>query len=190
MRHLNIAFLFILMFFSFLLGCAPDRMNIKDTQSYLRNDKNGICKVIQKNGLRLEAFILRPELVFNTTTKKNTQDSLRYFLLSFSKDGKEALPQVANPNQYANILNNLSFNVAQYCRVIENGRDTLNVNNSSFLNTYGTSASNSLLVVFHSSNPLTECTLELDEIGFGIGQHKMEFKKKDIEKFYNIEITQ
>lgn len=182
--------LLLIIGFSFLFGCRKDEMSRKELKEYMRSDKNGVKQIKEYNGIKAEAFLIRPELIGDLYKRNpNTLDSLRYFMISFSKDGREALPQAGDIDKYSQLLNNLSFPSAQKCYVIEGNNDTLQIVNSSFSNTYGTGPSNNLLLVFKSKKIQSDCRLILEEIGFGFGKMKFGFKKKDIENFYSIHLT-
>lgn len=162
-------------------------MDKQQLQQYLRNEKNGVKKIISyPSGLKMEVYLLRPELVYGKREMANKLDSIRYFMISFSKNDQEALLQAGGVNAYSQLIENLSFNAAQFCRLIVDKKDTVQMENTSFSNLYGTASSNSLLVTFKTKLPETQYELDLDELGFNIGDTKVIFQKKDINQFNNI----
>lgn len=165
-------------------------MNKKDLLSYVRNESNGLKKTVEtKGGIKVEVFALRRELLsIKDDQRISIKDSLVYFMVSFSAEGKEALSQVGNFDQYAQLINSLSFNPGQYCKLISD-RDTLDLVNSYFLNTYGTSSSNNLLVVFKKKDQHADYELVLSDLGFGTSRLKFLFRRKDIEKLQHINVT-
>ena len=107
-------------------------------------------------------------------------------MISFSKNDQEALLQAGGMNAYSQLIENLSFNAAQFCRLIVDKKDTVQLENASFSNLYGTASSNSLLITFKTKLPETQYQLDLDELGFNVGDTKVIFQEKDINQFNNI----
>lgn len=175
-----------------LFGCTEKEMNRKELQVFLQNEKNGVKKVFDnKDGLKIEVYALRPELVFPANGKSTlgkSGDSLIYFMVSFSKDGKEALAQSESFDQYAGLLRNLSFNAGDYCFLIKDNKDTLALNNSYFSNTYGTGAANNLYLVYNNKTEVADYKLVLTEFGFGIGKREFVFEQRNINKFNKIHV--
>jgi hypothetical protein len=164
-------------------------MNREQLRAYIYDDSNGLKKVFQdKNGLLFEAYLIRKELIESGKFKENAtaNDSLAYFMLSFSRNGRELLGQGNDFGTYATLINNLSFNAAAYCQLLVNEKDTLKLNNSSFVNTFGTASANNLLLVFKTKKSVTDYTLLFEDIGFGTGNQKFLFRKKDIQHLNHI----
>lgn len=164
-------------------------MGREQLRSYINDDSNGLKKVYQdKNGLLFETYLIRKELIESSKIKDNayTTDSVAYFMLSFSRNGRELLGQGNDFGTYATLINNLSFNAAAYCQLLVNEKDTIKLNNSSFVNTFGTASANNLLLVFKTPKPVTDYTLLFEDIGFGTGNQKFLFLKKDIQHLNNI----
>ncbi|WPU99894.1 hypothetical protein SNE26_28195 [Mucilaginibacter sp. cycad4] len=180
--------LFLPVTFMVLISCSPKQMNEQELRKYMLDEKNGVKKeIVDANQLKLEVYLVRSELI-NDKKKEDKKDSLRYFMLAFSKNDREALAQYAGQNNYAQLVENLSFNAAKYCRLIINKKDTVQVSNYSFINNYGTSPSNNLLLVFDAPLPESEYELDVDDPGFDISDSKFIFKKTDIKTYYNIKL--
>lgn len=185
MRNYNY-FLFSILFF---ISCTSDIMTKRDLLAYVKDEDNNLKKTIKTfNGVNVEVFVLRRELL--PTFEKKSQlinDSLAYFMVSFSNRGKEALSQVGNFDQYAQLINNLSFSAGDYC-TLKSERDTLDMVNSYFLNTYGTSSANNVLMVYKKKNHQSDYELIVSDPGFGTGPMKFLFREKDIEKLNKIKV--
>ncbi|NQX37565.1 hypothetical protein SAMN05421820_103446 [Pedobacter steynii] len=173
-------------------SCTNKELTRKELLSYVQNEDHGLKKVIDgKDGFKIEAYVLKKELLLNYVNRKKSSfdgDSLSYFMLSFSNKGREALGQTVDFDRYAQLVSNLSFNAKQYCVLTSRG-DTADLVNSYFMNTYGTGASNNLLIVFKKMEKYSDLELIVSEIGFGEGDKKFLFKKRDIERFNSIKVT-
>jgi len=163
-------------------------MTNKELSQYIHKEKNGVYKELTTaNGIKTEIYMIRPELVYiQPGMKMVSNDSLKYFLISYSKGGREALPQYAGTGSYAALVDNLSFGASKYCRLVLDHKDTIQVNNAQFNNAYGTAPSNTWLLVFKAGLPKDEYELNIDEFGFNTGNTKVVFQKNDIEQLNNI----
>lgn len=164
-------------------------MNCEQLRAYINDESNGLKKVYtDKDGLLFETYLIRKELMEPANVKEgaSTNDSLVYFMLSFSRNGRELLGQGNDFATYATLINNLSFNPAAYCQLLVNEKDTLKLNNSNFVNTFGTASANNLLLVFKITKPVADYTLLFEDIGFGTGNQKFLFRKKDIQRLNHI----
>lgn len=164
-------------------------MNREQLQNYLHDEENGVKKTINhRSGLKMEVYALRPELIYGKTKPVNKLDSLQYFMISFSKENREALLQAGAMNTYSKLVENLSYNTSQFCRLIVDKKDTVQLENSTFSNEFGTSPANSLLLIFKTKLPESQYELDLDELGFNIGDTKVVFQKKDLDQFTHINL--
>ncbi len=184
-----IAYFLTLFTIMVLISCSPKHMNKEELRKYMQDEKNGVKKeIVDAGGLKLDVYLVRSELI-SDQKKEDKKDSLRYFMLAFSKNNREALAQYAGEDNYAQLVENLSFNAARYCRLIINKKDTVQVSNYSFTNNYGTSSSNNLLLVFNAPLPESEYELDVDDPGFNMPDSKFIFKKADINTYHNIKIN-
>ncbi|MBS7566480.1 hypothetical protein KHS38_18895 [Mucilaginibacter sp. Bleaf8] len=161
-------------------------MSQKELSAYIKDTGNSLTyHISNRDSFEMAVSVIRPELLGK---KIQSVQNARYFLLSFSRHGREALSQVGNINKYAQLNNNLSFNLPQYCRLIVDRKDTVRLANYAFNNTYGLAASNNILLVFQLPAAKKNYMLTIDEIGFGLGQQKFEFDRTKVDNLYQISI--
>lgn len=175
----------------FLVACWHKKMDRQHLNQYVRDEDNGLRKRDSSaNGIKIDVMLIRPELLFDGLKNKiKISDSLKYFLISFNKNQREALLQASSQSTYSTLVENLSLEVTKYCRLIVDKKDTIPVNNYSFSNGYGTASANYLLLIFKAPMPQKGYELELDELGLNIGNRKYTFKEEDITNLNNIKIN-
>jgi len=183
--------LWLLFLIFFLAACRPKQMDRQHLNQYVRDEGNGLRKRDSStNGIKIDVMMIRPELLFDgSKNMKKISDSLRYFMISFNKNDREALLQAGDQSTYSTLVENLSLAVTKYCRLIVDKKDTIQINNYSFSNGYGTAPANNLLLIFKAPTPQKEYDLELDELGLNIGTRKYTFKEEDITNLDNIKIN-
>ena len=107
-----------------------------------------------------------------------------YFILSLSKDGKEALHQVeGGMEQYSELVQTLSFRMNEYVTLTTSAQDTIPVGDFMLNRTYGLSRSTDLLFVFNKEKAKEKDWVQfnLNEFGLGVGSQRFRFKTKDLE---------
>lgn len=182
--------LFLLFFAMVIIACKPKEMTKDEIRTYIQDTDNGIKKeYADSSGLKMEAYLIRRELIYDTTQPAKQPDSLKYLMVAFSKKGREALASSVRADNYLELVQNLSFGAGKYCRLIVNQKDTLQVSNYSFSNNYGTSPANNLLLIFNAPTINSDLQLDVDELGFNTGDAHFIFKQSDIKNFYNIKVN-
>jgi hypothetical protein len=106
-----------------------------------------------------------------------------YFIVSLSRDNKEALHQVNSRVDYSELVQTMSFRMPQYVTLTTTKQDTIPVGDFMLNRTYGLSASTELLFVFSRTKAKGNSWVQfnLNEFGLGIGNQRFRFKTKDLE---------
>src|SRR5690606_32405947 len=115
-----------------------------------------------------------------------------YFRLKFSKNGKEAIRHLGNFNDYSKMVQVLSFQMNQYINLTTSPqRDTVELSDYMFDQTYGMSDGSNLLLCF-DKNKVQESDffdINIEECGFGIGALKFRIRKSDIAKMPRLDYS-
>jgi hypothetical protein len=190
----------LLLFVLFLFVACSSRKAIlsKDELVKYINEKNSGLKQEQVvNGIKisvsyepaslliakeLEAGRAMDSVLFHSLEKK--YDNSYYFFLKFSKDGKEAIRQLGNFKRYSDMLQVLAFDMHQFVNLTTPQRDTLELSDYYFDQTYGMSDGNSLLLSFDKSKiqRVSQVQVNIGECGFGTGMLKFSFDKEEIDR--------
>lgn len=107
-----------------------------------------------------------------------------YFLLKFSKNNKELIRQLGSFSQYSDMVQVLSFQMHQFVNLTTPARDTVEMSDYAFEQTYGMSNANTLLLAFPKEkiDRSDKIDVNLAECGFGIGSLKFNFDKKNLDQ--------
>lgn len=108
-----------------------------------------------------------------------------YFRLKFSKNGREAVRQLGGFNNYSKMVQVLSFQMNRYVNLITSPqRDTVELSDYLFDQTYGMSDGSNLLLCFDKGKVKESdfFDINIDECGFGTGLLKFRIRKSDIAK--------
>jgi hypothetical protein len=107
-----------------------------------------------------------------------------YFILSFSKAGKEALHQMDSFGQYSELVQRLSFRLPEFANMTTAAQDTIPVADFILNRTYGLASSTDLLVVFNKEKALGSQWVQfnLNEFGMNTGNARFRFRTRDLEK--------
>ena len=183
----------ILASLTFMASCREKSVSMQELQEYVTDPDNGLKKSVESKGMLVDVVYRPTDLViaqqilsFNSDTSlvselRKRYSKYHYFILSFSKGGKEALHQQGDQNVYSNLLQTLAFRMDQYAG-LTGGGDTLDVADFQMDRTFGTAQATNLIVAFEKS-PVTrenDIRFHLKEFGLGIGNHVFDFKAKDI----------
>jgi hypothetical protein len=127
-----------------------------------------------------------------TTPDAATVNSLRqkyskyyYFVLSLSKDNKEALlPAKGALEQYSGMVNTLSFRMKEFVTLTTSQSDTIPVADFVLDRTYGLRPSTDLLFVFSNerSHGKDWVQFNLNELGLGVSDQRFRFKTEDLDE--------
>jgi len=182
-----------------LVSCAQTqgKLSKPELTQYISNKKNGLVKEQEVNGTKVR-LSYQPACMLVTqeldTEKKSDSVAIKkleekysrhyYFLLRFSKNGKEAIRQLGSFSSYSDMVQVLSFQMGQFVNLTTPKRDTVQLADYLFDQTYGMSDANTVLLSFEKEKIESSKSLEINigECGFGTGALKFVLDKKDIDK--------
>ncbi|MEM1405263.1 MAG: hypothetical protein AAGG59_00700 [Bacteroidota bacterium] len=152
------------------------------TVSYKPND---LLIAQELGGEEAKSFIQLTEL------RKKYQD-YEYFILSLSKENKEALYKAGGGyDQFSDLVQTLSFRMGNYVNMTTSGSDTIEVADYVFPRTYGMGAATNLMFVFNKKNAEDDEWMQfnLKEFGMGLGNKTFRFRRADLEHVPKIDFT-
>lgn len=180
--------------------CKPKEVSFEELRAYAANTENGLRKSETASGILVEVqyrptdLWVRQELgespadtaSINRLRRKYSQYD--YYIVSLSRDGREALTPRGDMAHYSELVQVLSFRMGEYITMTTDKGDTISVSDTNLGRTYGMGQSTDLLVVF-SRRGTERCTwvqLNLNEFGLGTGNQRFRFLARDLRKVPNI----
>lgn len=137
-------------------GCKTSLETKNDILSYINDEKNGLSKSSQGNGIDFKVSFLPWQVQtldknqlssFIDEKSKSSFKTKYYFLISFSRGDKELLRQL-NANEYSELVQVLAFRMSEFVKIkLSNGK-VIEPLSCLFQQTYGLSKANQLLVIF------------------------------------------
>lgn len=178
-------------------GCNPEYLDSEeDLQAYVLDEGNDLIQKKQSKGYDVQVVYRPTDLLILQETGGNTAvgaaqlrqllDKYKdqyYFILSFSKDNKEALYKMdAGYGHFSDMVQKLSFGMHEHINLTTSGRDTIYVADYVFPRTYGMGSSTSLLFAFEKEKAKDDDWIQfnLSEFGMGLGRQTFRFNKKDM----------
>lgn len=176
------------------VSCKPEYLSPKELEAYVAEEDHG-CTKSASIGETTIAVTYRPTdlLVFQETGEEQVDakklEELRqkysryyYFILSLSHNNKEALHQTGG-EQYSELVETLSFRMANYVTLTTAASDTIPVGDSMLNRTFGMSASTDVLFVFSREKAKEQKWIQfnLNEFGMGVGNQRFRFSTEDLE---------
>ncbi len=192
--------------FSLLIGgitmlCAcsgsPKAMSRVELIKFLGDKDHGLSQEQEVNGIQVKvsyqpsSLLAAQELNNERLPAASVIDSVEkkykknyYFLLKFTKDGREAIRQLGDFSRYSDMVQVLSFQMARFVNVTTPAKDTVSLTDFLFDQTYGMSDGNTVLLCFDKEKLQNKKEIEVNiaECGFGTGSLKFHFDQKDIER--------
>ncbi len=119
---------------------------------------------------------------------RSKYDPYYYFVLSLSKNNKEALQVNGNFGQYSELVQTLSFRMNSFVNLTTASKDTIPTADFILNRTYGLSNATSLLFVFNRAKAKGKewVQFNLNEFGLGIGNQRFRFKTDDLQNVPSI----
>jgi len=190
---------FIIVFFLMVLTrCGtPEFLSPAELNNFILEPKNGLVKTVEVNGYRIDVTFRPTDLwvhqelgensmPFNEIEKlREKYDHYYYFILSLSRNNKEALHQVSEGmGKYSELVQVLSFRMPEYTTLTTAAYDTIPVADFMLNRTYGFNASTDLLFVFNREKAQGQSWVQfnLNEFGLGVGNHRFRFSNKDLDR--------
>lgn len=179
-----------------LYSCGPKEISKEELQSYILDEDNGLRKSAEFNGTNISVTYRPTDLwvdqeVGDKIVDKASIDSLRgkyssyyYFIVSLSRNNKEALHQVASMSEYSEIVQTMSFRMPEHVTLTTTKQDTIPVGDFMLNRTYGLSSSTDILFAFNreKANGNSWVQFNLNEFGLGLGNQGFRFSIKDFEQ--------
>lgn len=182
----------------FLIACSPKEVDsVEELNRYLLDPEHHLSQKSEINGYSITVTYKPTDLLVHQeigeeTIERPGLDSLQakysnyhYFILSLSKNNKEALHQVeGGMDQYSELVQTLSFRMPSYVTLTTSAQDTIPVGDFIMNRTYGLSQSTDLLFVFSKAKSKDKEWLQfnLNEFGLGTGNQRFKFLTKDVER--------
>ncbi|HEY4205205.1 MAG TPA: hypothetical protein VGM31_00260 [Puia sp.] len=115
-------------------------------------------------------------------TLENKYKGQYYFKLYLSKNNKEIIRQLGGMGPYSDMVEILSFRLGEFVNATTEKRDTVSLADYAFEQDYGLSPANTLLLAFPKKdfNASDRITVNIGELGLGIGALQFDFKKGDL----------
>ncbi|WP_407428911.1 hypothetical protein [Arcticibacter sp.] len=117
----------------------------------------------------------------------NKSSDRYYFLLSFSREGRELLSQL-DGDSYSEMVTTLSFKMLSLIYVIPDRGKAISIDDCLFQQTFGMTGANELLVVFNPSSlrNVSRFQMKIKEFGLMLGDMNFEFDQRDINELNDI----
>lgn len=169
----------ILLLVSIQISCKPALKCQGDIQKYINDTENGLSSTFQKGPLiitlawqpwQLLANQSRNNQVSNSQNDKIDLSKYCYFILSMSNNKQELLRQL-DYGLYSKMVQVFSFQMQSYLTISADRKEPVKPLDCLFQQTYGTSDSNRLLVVFNMNEikDAKELSISIKEFGLGLG---------------------
>lgn len=177
-------------------SCGQKELSPAALQSYIAEEDNGLNKSVAVNGTQVTVTYRPTDLWVHQEIEDEVisipeLDSLRkkysayyYFILSLSRNNKEALHQVSGMVAYSELVQAMSFRMPQYVTLTTTKQDTIPVGDFMLNRTYGLSATTDMLFVFNSAKAKDSKWVQfnLNEFGLGLGNQRFRFAIQDLEE--------
>ncbi len=167
-----------------LTACTPTYLPEQELQTYIRDSEPTDLLIAQELGGEVaDSFTQLTEL-------RKKYQNYDYFILSLSKDDKEALYKADRGyDQFSELVQTLSFRMASYVNMTTAGKDTIEVADYVFPRTYGMGGATSLMFVFNKeeTNGDEWVQFNLKEFGMGLGNKNFRFRREDLDNVPKID---
>lgn len=196
MKHFYCCILFLPVIF--LLTACSGRSSCVSPEGlvkYVTEESNGLHKAIEVNGTKIDITFRPTDLWVQQELGDDASDSARvdalrskyhkyyYFILSLSRNEREALHAGNDFLQYSDLVQTMSFRMTDYVTLTTSASDTIPVGDFMLNRTYGLSSTTDIIFAFNKERAIdTEWVqFNLNEFGLGAGNQRFRFRSKDIE---------
>ncbi|MEO0554165.1 MAG: hypothetical protein AAF149_13240 [Bacteroidota bacterium] len=186
------------------LACTRTYLSERELQAYIQ-ESEGLSKTKEYKGYQITVSYKPNDLLIAqelggeqaksftqlTELKKKYQD-YNYFILSLSKENKEALYKGGGGyDQFSDLVQTLSFRMGNYVNMTTSGSDTIEVADYVFPRTYGMGTATNLMFVFNKKNTEDDEWMQFNikEFGMGLGNKTFRFRRADLEHVPKIDFT-
>lgn len=179
-----------------LYGCSnPKELSYNALQSYILDEESGLHHSIDVDGSMVSVTYKPTDLwvsqeIGESAMDDPTIDSLRlkfspyhYFILSLSRENKEALSQFTGGNGYSDLVQTMSFRMHDFVNLTTSKQDTIPVSDFALNRTYGLSPATDIVFVFERDKVSGNwIQFNLNEFGMGLGNRSFRFSVEDLEQ--------
>ncbi len=192
---------YILLLSMLLCACTPKYMSEEELQKFVLENSE-LSKKREFKGYEIQLYykptdlLIAQELGGELAKSKEELERLQqkyanheYFILSLSKNNKEALYQMGNGfDQFSEIVQTLSFNMGNYVNSTTSGKDTVEIDDYVFPRTYGMGMSTNIMFVFSKEKSKDDEWIQVNikEFGMGLGNQVFRFKREELENLPSI----
>jgi len=178
-------------------GSSEKTMGRAALVKYINQPSNGLMQEQEVNGVNVRlSFQPTGMLVAQELPEGRTVDTAKvhalekkysrnyYFLLKYSKDGKEVIRQLGNFSRYSDMVQVFSFEMHRFINLTTSQHDTIPLADYLFEQTYGMGSGNTMLLSFEKEKLLHAGSIDINvgECGLGIGSLRFEFDPKKLER--------
>ncbi len=187
-----------------LSSCVKQKVSEEELKKFLRDTDNGLRQSITAGEFTVDAtyqptdlFVLR-EL---GSTKADTASLKKwhskygghyYFILSISKNGKEAVTPTQMPyDQFSDLLQTISFRMGEYVNMTTAKQDTIPLADFIYNRTFGMATGSDILMVFDKQKAKNTdwVQINLKELGLGLGTQNFRFERDKLDNVPMIYFT-
>lgn len=186
-----------------LLICSCNKLvDKKDLSTYLNDPDNGLKKEVQSGDYKMSLTYRPTELIIDQNLadeedlkkreeKKKQYEAYYYFILNMSLGDKDLLYKGSeSKEQFSVALNKLNFGLSDYVYAMTDTKDTIYLSDYYVPNLYGMGGSTQVMLAFprNEKKVYQELEIRLKELGFGIGEQRFIFQKKDLDNIPELKL--
>jgi len=180
-------------------NCSRSPVSETELVKYVADEDNGLTKSVKAGDVSISVSFQPTDLLVARELRGNqnpTADQMRravskysdqyYFVVRLSQGQKELVtPAQVGLAGFGELLQTLSFEMADKVSVIDASRDTLEVADYVYNRTFGAATSSDLLFAFRKEktpqNDKGFLELNLEDFGLGTGKQTFQFEQDDID---------
>ena len=199
MKFSSLTFCGLLVVLTLNVSCKKPIKTRADLISYINNPQNGLKDTIEIGKIKAELIYKPWQLMavnnggIKAKTDQNELNKLKskyFFVLSLSANNKELLRQIPF-DTYSEMVQTLAFRMIPYISIVGGNDKPRQPVDCIFLQTYGMSDANQLLIAFDKPavQSAKQLTIKIKEFGLNIGNLNFHFETKKINELSTIAIN-
>lgn len=179
-----------------LASCTADKFHSAEAiNKFVQDPDHGLVKSTEINDYKIDVTYRPTDLwvhqelgsMYGTDEEivrlRGKYANYYYFVLSLSRNNREALHQVqGGMEQYSELVQVLSFWMPEYATLTTSASDTIPVADFMLNRTYGMSSSTDVLFVFNREKAKGQewVQFNLNEFGLQVGNQRFRFRREDL----------
>jgi hypothetical protein len=175
----------------------PGKLSEHELLQFINKKKNGMTQTRDVNGIVVKlTYQPGSMLVAQELAGEQWKDSVLlrkieekydenyYFILKFSKNGKEAIRQLGDFSRYSDMVQVFSFGMNRFVNLTTAEKDTIALSDFYFDQNYGMGDGNNILLSFEKEKIKNSREIEINiaECGLRTGSLKFKFRKELFDK--------